>query len=88
MYFTLQIYVSEILLTGQIGNYLYRDIIWSGIKYYYTMSSNYDSFFLILVIGFDLLIIQLTACYRSYTEIITTLLTKDNLLDVKNCKIY
>lgn len=53
MYFILQIHVSEILLTGQIGNYLYRDMLWSGIKHYYTMSSNYDNFFLRLVIGFD-----------------------------------
>lgn len=82
MYLILQIHVSEILLTGQIGNYLYRDILWSGIKYYYTIFSNDDNFFLRLVIGFDLLIIQLTAYYRSYTEIVTTLPTKDNLLVV------
>lgn len=82
MYYTLKIHVSDILLSGHIGNHFNRNILWSGIKYYYTTSSNDDNFFLLLVIGFDLLFIQLTAYYRSYTEIV------DNFLDVKRCKIY
>lgn len=59
-------------LTGHIGKYFYRDIVWSGAKYYYTMSSNDDNYFIILVIGFNLLIRQLTAYYRRYTYIVTT----------------
>lgn len=46
MYYTLQLRVPEILLSGHIGNYFNRNILWSGIKYYYTMSSNDDNFFL------------------------------------------
>lgn len=45
MYYTLQIHVSEILLYGHIGNYFNRNILWSGINYYYTMSLNDDNFF-------------------------------------------